>query len=104
MKLKTVLMLIGLATLVGISAQPAMALRAVPTYTAVPLNSPDPQAGAMFGNHIDAVGDVNGDGVSDFAVSADRQTLTGAPPKTGAVFIFSGKTHELLRTIGNPDP
>ncbi len=87
----------------AISPAPAQAARPLPTYTAETLDSPDPQAGAFFGNHVDAVGDLNGDGVNDFAVSSERQNLA-AVPRIGVVWIFSGRTRELIRTIQNPDP
>jgi len=91
------------ALLGAFSPAPAHAARALPSYTAQPLDSPDPQAGALFGDHVDAVGDLNGDGVNDFAVSSERQN-SGAVPRIGVVWVFSGRTRELIRTLHNPDP
>ncbi len=82
---------------------PAQAVRALPSYTAQPLDSPAPQAGALFGDHVDAVGDLDGDGVNDVAVSSERQNA-GAMPRIGVVWVFSGRTRGVIRTIQNPDP
>lgn len=94
---------LALASLGAFSPAPAQADRALPSYTAEPLDSPEPQAGAFFGNHLDAVGDLNGDGVNDIAVSSEGQNL-GAMPNSGVVRVFSGRTRELIRTLRNPDP
>lgn len=58
---------------------------------------------ARFGFWSAALGDVNGDGVPDFVTSADGQNV-GANTNEGEVYIFSGRTGELLRTIDDPDP
>lgn len=103
MKLRTTLVSVGSVLLLGAFAEPAIAVRALPTYTAVLLNSPEPQAGSFFGNHMAVVGDIDGDGVPDIAVSSERQD-SGAVAKIGVVWIFSGRTRQLIRTIHNPEP
>ncbi|HWC85318.1 MAG TPA: FG-GAP-like repeat-containing protein [Solirubrobacteraceae bacterium] len=67
------------------------------------IDDPAPQVNARFGFWSAALGDVNGDGVPDFVTSADGQSV-GANTNEGEVYIFSGKTGELLRTIDDPDP
>jgi hypothetical protein len=55
-----------------------------------------PAAGDLLGNGVSGVGDVNGDAVPDYAVSATR----GGPDNKGACFVYSGADgsviHELL--------
>jgi len=67
------------------------------------IDDPQPQANARFGFWSAALGDVDGDGVPDFVTSADNQTV-GANTGQGEVFIFSGRTGQLVRTIDDPDP
>ena len=55
------------------------------------------QAGAQLGAAIVGVGDVNGDGVPDFAGGAPH--ASGMQPDSGAIFIVSGATGGVLRTI-----
>ncbi|MDQ6805995.1 MAG: FG-GAP-like repeat-containing protein [Actinomycetota bacterium] len=67
------------------------------------IDDPAPQVNARFGFWSAALGDVNGDGVPDFVTSADGQNV-GPNTNQGEVYIFSGRTGELLRTIDDPDP
>jgi hypothetical protein len=55
------------------------------------LQAPRPQAWAFFGSALSAVGDVNGDGVPDLAVSAPGQDVRGLTD-LGQVFVFSVST------------
>ncbi len=48
-------------------------------------------AGAQFGYAVAAIGDLDHDGVPDFAVGAPRESA-GATPVVGALWIFSGAT------------
>jgi hypothetical protein len=52
------------------------------------LRTLQPQGGAQFGSALAAVGDVNGDGVSDLAVGAPFQDVRGLGD-LGQVFVFS---------------
>lgn len=103
MQTKWIVTVVAAGSLAAICAAPAQALRPLPTYTAVALDSPEPQAGAFFGEHMDVVGDLDGDGVADVAISSTGQN-TALLTKVGRVWIFSGRTRQLLRTIQNPDP
>jgi hypothetical protein len=67
------------------------------------IDDPAPQLNARFGFWSAALGDVNGDGVPDFVTSADGQNV-GANTNEGEVYIFSGATGDVLRTIDDPDP
>ncbi|MBL8859145.1 MAG: FG-GAP repeat protein [Planctomycetes bacterium] len=57
----------------------------------------------MFGAALAALGDIDGDGYADFAVSAPLGWPTWEPdqkwPGTGAVFVFSGRTALCLHVI-----
>ncbi len=62
------------------------------------LQAPQPQTGGGFGWAVSALGDSNGDDVPELLVGAFGQD--GA----GRVFVFEGKTGELLRTLEPPPP
>ncbi len=70
----------------------ATAAAAQPVVRSVP--NPVPVTGARFGTAVAGIGDVNGDGVGDFAVSALGQAK---------VFLYSGADLSVLRTITDPD-
>ena len=94
--LVTASMIAGLAG----GAQMANA-RPAPSYRAVVIESPRPEANGLFESAgDDSPPDINGDGVAD--IFAYNQSYDGAD--TGHVFIFSGATRRLLRTIANPRP
>ena len=67
------------------------------------LNTPTPQADAHFGWSVAGMGDVNGDGVPDLLVAAPDQDV-GGNGRQGQVFVFSGATGSLLRTLNTPTP
>jgi hypothetical protein len=54
---------------------------------------PGVERGDQFGYDASGLGDVNGDGVPDFAASA---VLAGG---AGRVYVYSGKTHDPIRTL-----
>jgi hypothetical protein len=55
----------------------ASVAEALPTYTPIPLDNPNPQADARFAEAVASIGDVNGDGVTDLLVGAPFQILGG---------------------------
>src|SRR5690606_14363095 len=67
------------------------------------LVSPNAQSNDMFGFALANVGDVNGDGVADVAVSAPHES-TASLARFGRVYIYSGKNGALLRTLNSPTP
>ncbi len=66
-----------------------------PLYT---VDNPDPQPKADFGGNVIAPGDLDGDGIKDFVVTASR-VANGA----GRAYAFSGKDGHLLYRVDNPD-
>jgi len=67
------------------------------------IGSPSPQVGASFGFWTANLGsDVDEDGVADFVVSSPGQVIDGE--KVGQVYVFSGRTGDLVRTISPPEP
>ena len=74
---------------------------------------PPPEGAKDFGSSVRAVGDIDGDGVSDVASACwffpttelPKQTLARTPDSPlgeGAVFFFSGATGELLHAVSGP--
>ncbi len=66
------------------------------------LTTPSPQSNARFGQSV-AVGDTDGDGKPDIIVGAYNESL-GAFTGLGHVYVFSGATGLLLRTLISPNP
>lgn len=60
------------------------------------VNDPEPQAVAAFGFAVTATGDLNADGVGDFAIGAFGQK------PGGQAFVFSGKDAKLLYALKPP--
>ena len=54
-----------------------------------------------FGAIVASLGDVDGDGVPDFAIAAPKRSVPGVP--LGAIFIYSG-TGSLIRTFTSASP
>lgn len=65
------------------------------------LESPEPHAGAVFGWHISAGGDINRDGVADTLVGAPYKDV-GSTPGQGEAYAFSGTDGSLLLSLDNP--
>ena len=69
------------------------------------LVSPAPEASGYFGFGVSGVPDVDGDGRGDLLVLATRDDgVPGEDGGAGRIYLFSGATGALLRTIGSPDP
>ena len=64
------------------------------TRTVTTIAEPDAQADAQFGYAVEPTGDVNADGVADFAVGA---------PGADRVDVFSGATRTKIRSITDPE-
>lgn len=61
------------------------------------------QPNDLFGIEYVAIGDVDGDGVNDFAVGAPASDgLDGLAPNSGMVKVFSGASYSPLYTITSP--
>src|SRR4051812_5095100 len=65
------------------------------------IDHPNPQASSQFGFWVARLGDVNSDGTPDWVTSAPSEVVNGI--KQGQVYVFSGKTGTVLRTIDQPD-
>ncbi len=71
-------------------------------YVSIPIHNPNPgkvteeqRYWSNFGKAIADVGDINNDGMPDFAIGAPRQSVGGS------VFVFSGADRRLLLTINS---
>ena len=71
------------------------------TAEVTPISHPEPTDASWFGWVVAPVGDLDGDGVPDRAVSAPRQ-LIGEVGEQGVVFVFSGRDNSLLFTLNDP--
>ena len=70
------------------------------------LASPDEQFIGFYGEVLTAVGDLDGDGVTDFAVSARAEDDDAIGPNVyiGRVYVHSGATGDVLATLKPPAP
>ncbi len=69
------------------------------------LLDPDEQEDGLFGNSVAALGDVNSDGVADFAVGVPGHDIGDegdGVANVGTAYIFSGKTGAVIRTLEDP--
>jgi FG-GAP repeat len=69
------------------------------------LSDPDEQEDGLFGTAVAALGDVDSDGVADFAVGVPGHDVGDEEDglaNVGAAYIFSGKTGALIRTLEDP--
>jgi hypothetical protein len=68
------------------------------------LSDPEEQEDGLCGTAVAALGDVNADGVADFAVGVPGHDVGGEEgvANVGTVYLFSGKTGALIRTLDDP--
>ncbi len=94
----------------ALSAWPAAAhaQAAVPAYKSFEVPAPEPQAGAAFGERLRALGDVDDDGIRDVLISSSNHDGDdgngGVLTNSGRLYVFSGRTRALLRTLEPPLP
>lgn len=72
-----------------------------PGYTVTRVDSPKPAANGGFGNQVTWVGDVNADGVNDWAASQFAGTDQN---NAGQIWTISGATGQVIRTVNAGDP
>src|SRR5215207_530212 len=69
------------------------------------VRGPSSRAGALYGDNVAGLADLDGDGVRDFAVSATGESVAFAGGTyDGQVTVSSAKSGQLLFTLQNPDP
>ena len=69
------------------------------------LSDPDEQEDGLCGTAVAALGDVDSDGVADFAVGVPGHDIGDEEDglaNVGTVYLFSGKTGALIRTLDDP--
>ena len=94
------LSLIVLLALCSFAAQAQLAPRLV-------LASPDETQESLFGTSLAPIGDLDGDGVTDIAVSApdeDAVLADSVVTDGGQLHVFSGTTGSFVRTFTSPNP
>jgi len=64
------------------------------------LASPGPRDSGYFGYSLAAIPDINGDGHEDLIVGAPKER----PDKAGRVYVYSGRTGQILRQMISPAP
>ncbi|MBN1425457.1 FG-GAP repeat protein [Candidatus Fermentibacteria bacterium] len=64
--------------------------------------SPNAKEGGEFGVAVSAIGDLNGDGVSDALVGGFWED--GGATESGTAYLFSGSDASLIQAIGSPSP
>ncbi len=84
---------------------PATGLGATPdtVYDPVRIESPNPQAQGRFGERSALAGDMDGDGIGDFWVSAFQEDV-GAAKLAGRVYLISGRTRSVIDSVASPEP
>lgn len=89
----------------GLTVASSSALAATPdtVYALERLEAPDPEAQGRFGERSASAGDIDGDGVGDFWMSAFQQSVAGVP-LAGRVFLFSGRTRSVIYSVVSPEP
>jgi hypothetical protein len=87
----------------GVAITAALALTSTAVAQTTTLFSPNRQQGGIYGGAIAVVPDLNGDGIDDFVVGAPDETVNGIQ-EAGRVYVYSGATRQLIRTIVSPTP
>jgi hypothetical protein len=69
------------------------------------LSDPTSEEDGKMGAAVAGLGDVDGDGVPDVAVGVPGKDIGGEDgiPNVGLVYLFSGQTGALIRTLNHPD-
>ena len=96
------------AVLGGLAWVAAAQTTGAPSYSALLLDSPAPQAhpgrlGGGFGVRVGTAGDLNKDGINDVFVSAAAQDVGGLQG-VGRVWVVDGKTRQVLAAFDHPAP
>ncbi|MBI1784299.1 FG-GAP repeat protein [Candidatus Sumerlaeota bacterium] len=68
------------------------------------VNTPNPELDGQFGWSDWGMPDINGDGRGDILIGAIQETPAGFPSQSGRVYVISGATGAILRTIVSPFP
>lgn len=77
--------------------------RLIRTLNVPPRDVPSCSTGCSFGGSVQGPGDVDGDGVPDQLVDAFGYKA-GGNALQGRMYVFSGRTGRLIRTIDDPEP
>ena len=72
-------------------------------YDTVPVESPNPEEQGRWGERSALAGDIDGDRVPDFFMSAFQQTVQSVP-LAGRVYLMSGRTRTVIRSFASPEP
>lgn len=104
-KLTTVSGLRALFILPALLLLPVTSVRATSLLNPIPENST-----TLFGLSVAAVGDVDGDGITDLAAGEpfadglfDGPSGFGPPQNVGRIFLISGANFSVIRTLEDPD-
>jgi outer membrane protein assembly factor BamB len=89
----------------------------LPQYRLFPIASPDPQSNfgkgsasnpdpfaAGFGERLRTIGDVDRDRVPDLLISNESYNAPTGQRAVGRLYVFSGRTRQMLRAIDSPFP
>ncbi len=86
-------------------AGPPMTHAATPDlpYEVSKVGSPRPEAGALWGERMVSVADIDGDGARDIFVSALKEDV-GSVVNAGRIYLLSGRTGAVIYSIDPPQP
>ncbi|MFO0827278.1 MAG: FG-GAP-like repeat-containing protein [Phycisphaerales bacterium] len=80
----------------------AAAVAAAAPADTITLDSSNPTGGGEYGDSVALIGDINNDGYPDVMVGAPDEDIPGVT-EAGRVYIYSGKTGNLIRTHISPN-